>query len=95
MFTKGKWIDNVERCCIESSSEYLIVPSDIDDDGTKLSVLNYYCALGCNDIDSDLKLICSAPDMWYILQRILNKDNNEYFLTNDEIVEIKSIIEQF
>lgn len=95
MFTKGKWIDNEKRCCIESSTEYLIEPCDIDEDGTKISILNYYCTLGGNDIESDLKLICSAPDMWYILERILNKDNIECFLTNDEIAEIKTIIEQF
>jgi len=97
MYTKGKWIYNKNNCSIESSIEYLIEPDADDDIGIPVLIISTFAAMGGNDIQADINLICQAPAMLDVLQDILFKydittGGINTALTLEEIDNIKSVV---
>jgi len=62
--TTGKWIYNKEKHCIESDTEWAIEPNEEWElEGSKTEIISTYGAMGGNDTQADIKLICSAPEL--------------------------------
>ena len=98
-YTKGKWVYNRSRYEIESTSEWTVEPSE-DEDGIPAYVISTFGSMGGKDALADIALICAAPDMLELLQKIAKQiddslNNRELAKFGQEVLdEIQSVIHQ-
>lgn len=95
-YTSGDWIYNSKSNSIESTSEWLVKPED-DEDGVPIQIISTFAAMGGDDINADIKLICAAPKMIELLLDLLDKydittGGISSSLSIDEINKIKNVV---
>lgn len=68
--TPGPWKYNKELLQIDSEVEWFTEPSEWSE-GSKTTVISTYAAMGGKNPNSDITLICAAPELLEVLENIL------------------------